>query len=612
MNLAFAAHPTNKTCLLRSRPADAAPFLGTADAHKQQVAVLSSEGAFALVMIAGTRESGWIKRQYLTPVAAAAAAAAAAVPVAPSRVVIVGICGPSGCGKSRLAATLALCLNSPCAAISLDWFFDPAKMPKAVDGNGLNWETPAGIDATALEQLLRSTAAALGAGQAPPSVVATPKKGVKSIAGYASAVAANRSNTVFLIVEGFLLFAFSNIAALCDVRIFLDTSQAVCRARRFGRDGHKWGNNQAAFTQWYDAVVWPHYQQYLPAQHANAQQVPPAMAGGAPLPVIRINADGDEAAVQTAARRLVDAALLSAAAPANGSAAPALLPAQPPAVLCTRCGQQHAEPYYRCPQRCKAPDCTETHTSHHCNVCGKSNADHRAWACPAIGGGGGCKATGCNEQHAQHRCGSCGSTDADHKSQNCPAPVVRTSVCGAATCRENHTHHVCRVCGNPSADHRSAHCPGAVVAYHQTDLRSATLILSGRTMLPGTVGAAGPGIYFATSPLDTCHKAHRKGFLLEVSLNLGNSMQMPHAGDASMTEAKGRAAGYDSITFLRNGGTEYVLWDFSRASIRSVYPCDPATGARSHQLAFVCAKCNKVHPASHFDANDPTDATGHC
>ena len=47
--------------------------------------------------------------------------------------------------------------------------------------------------------------------------------------------------------------------------------------------------------------------------------------------------------------------------------------------------------------------------------------------------------------------------------------------------------------------------------YHQTDPASAKIILQTQQMKPGNGGLAGGGIYFATAPELTGHKAHKKG-----------------------------------------------------------------------------------------------------
>eukprot|EP00900_Chrysochromulina_parva_P019039 jgi/Chrpa1/27136/Chrysochromulina_OHIO_Genome00023875-RA len=55
---------------------------------------------------------------------------------------------------------------------------------------------------------------------------------------------------------------------------------------------------------------------------------------------------------------------------------------------------------------------------------------------------------------------------------------------------------------------------GGARLYHQTDDATAKIILK-EGMKPGNGGVAGGGIYFATTPELTGHKAHKKGVILE-------------------------------------------------------------------------------------------------
>ena len=57
--------------------------------------------------------------------------------------------------------------------------------------------------------------------------------------------------------------------------------------------------------------------------------------------------------------------------------------------------------------------------------------------------------------------------------------------------------------------------------YHQTDPPTAEIILATQQMKPGNGGLAGGGIYFATTPELTAHKAHKRGVILEATVQLG-------------------------------------------------------------------------------------------
>ena len=98
--------------------------------------------------------------------------------------------------------------------------------------------------------------------------------------------------------------------------------------------------------------------------------------------------------------------------------------------------------------------------------------------------------------------------------------------------------------------------------YHQTDLPTAKIILETQEMKPGSRGLAGGGIYFATTPELTGHKAHKKGVILEVTVDLGKIHTLV-GGDPSITLQKLRSKGFDSVCIARavSSGQEYVVYD---------------------------------------------------
>ena len=95
--------------------------------------------------------------------------------------------------------------------------------------------------------------------------------------------------------------------------------------------------------------------------------------------------------------------------------------------------------------------------------------------------------------------------------------------------------------------------------YHQTDLPTAKIILETQEMKPGSRG----GIYFATTPELTGHKAHKKGVILEVTVDLGRIHTLDANGDPSMTRQKLQFEGFDSVCIARavSSGQEYVVYD---------------------------------------------------
>ena len=99
--------------------------------------------------------------------------------------------------------------------------------------------------------------------------------------------------------------------------------------------------------------------------------------------------------------------------------------------------------------------------------------------------------------------------------------------------------------------------------YHQTDAGTAEIILRTQCMKPGSVGLAGGGIYFATTPELTGHKAHKKGVILEATVALGKIHTLVANGDPTMTLQKLKSMGFDSVCIARavSSGQEYVVYD---------------------------------------------------
>ena len=111
---------------------------------------------------------------------------------------------------------------------------------------------------------------------------------------------------------------------------------------------------------------------------------------------------------------------------------------------------------------------------------------------------------------------------------------------------------------------RKAAAAGGIRLFHQTDRDIAEIILKTQRMKPGSSGLAGGGIYFATTPELTQHKAQRKGVILEATVRLGKIMTLDSDGDSSMSRPKlQRMGGFDSVCIARpvSRGHEYVVYD---------------------------------------------------
>lgn len=107
--------------------------------------------------------------------------------------------------------------------------------------------------------------------------------------------------------------------------------------------------------------------------------------------------------------------------------------------------------------------------------------------------------------------------------------------------------------------------------YHQTDEAGCRAILSSNTMKRGSTGIAGGGIYFATSPEQTQHKAHSKGFIFRCRVRLGNVDHWPaHRIDKNITFRKLSSRKFDSVHIPRPGGHEYVVYNSDQVELVEV------------------------------------------
>lgn len=101
-----------------------------------------------------------------------------------------------------------------------------------------------------------------------------------------------------------------------------------------------------------------------------------------------------------------------------------------------------------------------------------------------------------------------------------------------------------------------------MVLYHQTTPEIAEKIIESQEMKPGSVGMAGGGVYFATTPEDTHGKALRTGRILECRVRLGRTKELGASGDASLDIVKllnDESGPYDSVRIGRPR-PEYVVY----------------------------------------------------
>ena len=113
----------------------------------------------------------------------------------------------------------------------------------------------------------------------------------------------------------------------------------------------------------------------------------------------------------------------------------------------------------------------------------------------------------------------------------------------------------------------------------------------------GSGGLAGGGIYFATTPELTGHKAHKKGVILEATVSLGKVLTLDATGDPDMTLRKLKSKGFDCVCIARKvaSGQEYVVYDpeqvLSIVRVLSPEAAEKERNKRAHEHAKILIYC---------------------
>jgi uridine kinase len=143
---------------------------------------------------------------------------------------IIGITGLSCSGKTSLARKLIDSLggNDECLLISIDDYYkELTKQQLEIlhnDSADINFDTPEAIDFGLLKQNLTEIKQ--------NKLVRLPKFDIAScVRSDGLEVAVNKYK--YIIVEGLFVFWNKEIASLCDLKLWVDTSDYVCALRRF-------------------------------------------------------------------------------------------------------------------------------------------------------------------------------------------------------------------------------------------------------------------------------------------------------------------------------------------------------------------------------------------
>ncbi len=176
--------------------------------------------------------------------------------------IVVGIAGASGSGKSTLAAELCRELNG--IHFPLDNYYRDLTHLPFEERVRQNFDDPALIESA----LLAAHVAALARGE----TIQRPRYDFSRhtrIADHADPVRAG----AFLFVEGLFALYYPVLLPLYQLRVYVDTADEVCFARRLRRDVDERGRSPASVQERYETTVRPSIEQYVRPSSAHADLV---------------------------------------------------------------------------------------------------------------------------------------------------------------------------------------------------------------------------------------------------------------------------------------------------------------------------------------------------
>jgi uridine kinase len=171
---------------------------------------------------------------------------------------VIGIAGPSGAGKSYLAKHLAAELHAQ--ILGLDHYYHDLSHLTSAERAVTNFDAPEALEHELLvEQIARLR-----------------RREAVELPVYDFATHTRKPNAEVLqprdvlIVEGLFTLYWPKLRELLDTKVYVDTPDSVCLARRTERDVRERGRTTESVLQQYTATVAPMAEQYVRPTTAHA------------------------------------------------------------------------------------------------------------------------------------------------------------------------------------------------------------------------------------------------------------------------------------------------------------------------------------------------------
>lgn len=179
------------------------------------------------------------------------------------KTLIIAVVGASGSGKSTVVAQLMAESALQISVVQVDHYYRELDHLTLHERNRVNFDHP---DAIEFERLCED--------------LKTLRRGESIHAPIYDFTVHNRARetqrveaTDFVIVEGILALADSEAAALVDKVVFIDTSLAICLARRIARDVSERGRTEESVRDFWETRAAPMFSEFVAPWKAKADLV---------------------------------------------------------------------------------------------------------------------------------------------------------------------------------------------------------------------------------------------------------------------------------------------------------------------------------------------------
>lgn len=179
---------------------------------------------------------------------------------------IVGVCGGTGSGKTTLVSRLAKEFEGNVSVVSMDSFYKEQPNTTYEQRTKTNYDHPDSFDSEIMLQCVKDL-----------------KEGRDTKIPVYDFTIHNRSDQPWetvesrplIIVEGILLFAFTDVCQLLDLKIFVDTDDDIRILRRILRDVNERARSVESVVDQYLDTVKPMHDKYIAPYKKTADIIVP-------------------------------------------------------------------------------------------------------------------------------------------------------------------------------------------------------------------------------------------------------------------------------------------------------------------------------------------------